>query len=126
MSPPGRPKGEYRSAQHEGTPVSRVIPLCLTDEVWEGAVVAAALPDGHKLALYQVEGEFFATDDTCTHGAASLSEDGCIEGHVVECGWHNGRFDIRSGQACAMPCSTALKTWPVRVVDGWVCVIVAE
>lgn len=76
----------------------------------------------HKLALYQVDGEFYATDNTCTHGAASLSEDGCVVGDRVECSWHNGQYDIRSGQACAMPCTEALKVWPVQIVDGQVCV----
>lgn len=98
------------------------IPLCPADEVWEGAIKLALLPDGHRVALYQVDGEFFATDDTCTHGEASLSEDGSVEGHVVHCGWHNGSFDIRTGEACAMPCSVALRTWPIRIVDGQVCV----
>ena len=96
--------------------------LCPADEVTEGAIRAAVLPDGRKLALYRIDGEFFATDDTCTHGAASLSEDGCVVGDKVECGWHNGQYDIRSGAACAMPCSEALKTWPVRIVEGRVCI----
>ena len=99
-----------------------LIPLCPADEVWEGAIRQATLPDGHQLALFNLDGQIFATDDTCTHGAASLSEDGTVDGAQVECSWHNGRFDIRSGQACAMPCSDALRTWPVQIVDGQVCV----
>ena len=99
------------------------IPLCPVDEVWEGTIKLAVLPDGHRIALYQVDGKFFATDDTCTHGEASLSEFGSIDGHIVECSFHNGSFDIRSGEACAMPCSLALRTWPIRIVDGQVCVL---
>ena len=104
----------------------KLTPLCAAVEVWEGAIRQAVLPDGHKLALYQLEGEFFATDDTCTHGAASLSEDGCVVGDRVECGWHNGQFEIRTGSACAMPCGEALKTWPLQVVDGQVCVLLPD
>ncbi len=95
-------------------------PLCPLDEVWEGAIRLAELPDGRRLALYNIDGEVLATDDTCTHGAASLSEDGSVEGPYVECGWHNGRFDVRSGEACAMPCSEPLRCWPLRVVNGMV------
>ncbi|MFO1218741.1 MAG: non-heme iron oxygenase ferredoxin subunit [Burkholderiaceae bacterium] len=84
--------------------------------------VGATLPGGHKLALYRLDGEVYATDDTCTHGAASLSEDGSIEGSFVECSWHNGRFDIRTGAACTMPCTEPLRSWPVRIIDGQVCV----
>ncbi|HRH85507.1 MAG TPA: non-heme iron oxygenase ferredoxin subunit [Rubrivivax sp.] len=99
------------------------IPLCPADEVWEGTIKLAVLPDGHRIALYQVDGKFFATDDTCTHGEASLSEFGSVEGHIVECSFHNGSFDIRSGEACAMPCSVALRTWPIRIVDRQVCLV---
>jgi p-cumate 2,3-dioxygenase ferredoxin component len=102
--------------------VSTTVTLCTIDDVWEGAIRQAVLPSGHKLALFNVDGTIYATDDTCTHGAASLSEDGSVDGHFVECAWHNGRFDVRSGQACAMPCTEPLKSWPVRIVDGRVCV----
>ncbi len=98
-------------------------PLCPADEVWEGTIKLAVLPDGHQIALYQVDGAFFATDDTCTHGDASLSEFGSVDGHIVECSFHNGSFDIRTGEACAMPCSIALRTWPIRIVDGQVCLV---
>ena len=104
----------------------KLTPLCPAEEVWEGAIRQAVLPSGHKLALYQVDSQFYATDDTCTHGAASLSEDGCVVGDRVECSWHNGQYDIRTGQACAMPCTEALKIWPVQIVDGQVCVEIAE
>lgn len=102
--------------------MSRLVPLCAADDVWEGAIVQARLPDGHALALYRLDDGVYATDDTCTHGAASLSEDGQLDGDQVECSWHNGRFDIRTGAACAMPCDAALRTWPVQIIDGRVCV----
>lgn len=106
--------------------MSRLVALCADDEVWEGAIRQAELPGGHKLALYRVDGTVYATDDTCTHGAASLSEDGSVQGEYVECSWHNGLFDIRTGAACAMPCELPLKTWPLQVVDGQVCVVLPE
>ena len=99
------------------------VPLARTDDVWEGAILQGTLPDGHKLALYHYDGHFYATDDTCTHGAASLSEDGSVEGPFVECGWHNGQYDLRTGEACTMPCTEPLKSWPIQVVDGQVCVL---
>lgn len=106
--------------------MTRLVPLCPADDVWEGAILQASLPDGHKLALYRIGDECFATDDTCTHGAASLSEDGTVDGGQVECTWHNGRFDIRTGAACAMPCDAPLRTWPLQIVDGQVCVLLPE
>lgn len=103
-------------------PESNLIPLAPVDDVWEGAIRQASLPDGRKLALYHYDGRIYATDDVCTHGAASLSEDGSVEGPFVECSWHNGRFDLRTGEACAMPCTEPLKTWPIHIVDGQACV----
>ena len=102
--------------------MSRLVTLCPADDVWEGAIRGAELPGGHKIALYRLGEEVFATDDTCTHEAASLSEDGSIIADRVECGWHNCQFEIRTGAACQSPCSEALKTWPLRVVEGHVCV----
>lgn len=68
------------------------------------------------VALYNLNGDYFATDDTCTHGEASLAE-GDIEGEEVICPFHMGAFDIRSGEATMAPCSEALRTYPV-VLDG--------
>lgn len=103
-----------------------LVPLCPADEVWEGAIRQVVLADGRKLALFNLEGDIRATDDTCTHGAASLSEDGSVEGGQVECSWHNGRFDIRTGAACAMPCTDDLRTWPLQVIDGQVFLVEPE
>ena len=86
----------------------KLTPLCPAEDVWEGAIRQAVLPGGQKLALYQIEGEFFATDDTCTHGAASLSEDGCVVGDKVECSWHNGQFEIRRWPEALAPSSAVV------------------
>jgi nitrite reductase/ring-hydroxylating ferredoxin subunit len=48
-------------------------------------------------AVFNVDGEFFVTDDACTHGPGSLSE-GYIEGDIVECNFHNGQFNVRTGE----------------------------
>jgi biphenyl 2,3-dioxygenase ferredoxin subunit len=68
------------------------------------------------LAVFNLDGEYFVTDDTCTHGPGSLSE-GFIDGDVVECDFHNGAFDIRTGAVVAPPCMIPLKTYRT-VVDN--------
>ena len=55
------------------------------------------------LAVFNIEGEFFVTDDLCTHGPGSLSE-GYIDGDVVECNFHNGQFNIKTGEVVSPPC----------------------
>lgn len=69
------------------------------------------------LALYNIDGTFYATDDTCTHALASLSE-GYIDGDIVECPLHQGCFHIPTGQAMGPPVIHNLRTYPVTVIDG--------
>jgi p-cumate 2,3-dioxygenase ferredoxin component len=83
----------------------------------EGEIRLAILPDGTNLAIYNVEGVLYATADLCTHGEASLSEEGMLTGNIVECPWHFGTFDVTSGKATGMPCTVPLKTYVVKSVD---------
>ena len=88
------------------------------DEVIEGEIKQAPLPDGSNVALYRVDGAIYATADMCTHGEASLAAEGIITGKTVECTFHFGTFDVTTGEPTGMPCEIALKTYPVTIVDG--------
>ncbi|MCC8936251.1 non-heme iron oxygenase ferredoxin subunit [Bradyrhizobium sp. Arg68] len=83
----------------------------------EGEIRPAAMPDGTNLAIYNVGGTIYATADLCTHGEASLSEEGILTGNIVECPWHFGTFDVTSGAPTGMPCTVPLKTFPVKVIE---------
>ena len=94
------------------------------DEGWTKAAARGALAEGEvlgvviggrEIALYDIGGEVFATDDICTHAYAKLS-DGWLDRGEIECPLHAGRFDPKTGQATAPPCTDALKIYPVRVV----------
>lgn len=91
------------------------IDIAHTDDVFEGDVVGIEIAE-KSIALYQVDGEVFATDNMCTHGNARLC-DGFLEGHEIECPFHQGRFDIRSGKALCAPLTEDVKTYPVKI-DG--------
>lgn len=91
--------------------------LCALSDVEPELPLLVTLPDGRALALFNIDGAIFATDDRCTHGDASLSE-GFVEGCEVECPFHQGRFDVRTGAPTAAPCTIRLKTYPVEVRDG--------
>ena len=82
-------------------------------DVPEGDVIGIRVA-GKEIALYEVEGEIFATDNTCTHGQARMS-DGFLEGREIECPLHQGRFDVCSGKALCAPLTTDLKTYAVKV-----------
>jgi p-cumate 2,3-dioxygenase ferredoxin component len=64
------------------------------------------------------EGAIYATADMCTHRGASLSEEGIINGKIVECTFHFDTFDVTTGEPTGMPCEIPLKTYPVAIVDG--------
>jgi nitrite reductase/ring-hydroxylating ferredoxin subunit len=67
-----------------------------------------------QIAVFNLEGSFYATDDVCTHAYASLSE-GYIEDGCVECPLHAGLFDIKTGKAQGVPVVEDLKTFPIRI-----------
>jgi naphthalene 1,2-dioxygenase system ferredoxin subunit len=81
------------------------------------ATPMAVSPTGYDIALYRHEGQVYATDNICTHGAASLC-DGFQEGYEIECPFHQGRFDFRTGAVTAPPCMEPIRVWPVKVEGG--------
>jgi len=85
--------------------------LCEKSEIAEGDILKVET-GGLELAVYHVDGDYFVTDDACTHGPGSLSE-GELDGHVIECDFHNGAFDIRDGKVVAPPCMIDLRTYRV-------------
>lgn len=88
------------------------------DRFLEGEIRSAHLPNGTRIAIYNINGAFYATDDTCTHENASLSEEGLLDGANIVCGWHFCSFEIASGEAVGSPCSQPIQTYPVTVMDG--------
>ena len=91
------------------------IRLCAIRDVdWNGALKVES--GDLTLAVFNVEGAFYVTDDACTHGPGSLSE-GYLDGHVVECDFHNGAFDLRTGAVVAPPCMIPVRTYKA-VVEG--------
>ena len=92
------------------------VELCSTSDVAPGAALRVER-DERTLAVFNVDGEFFVTDDACTHGPGSLSE-GYIEGYVVECNFHNGQFNIRTGEVVSPPCMVPVKAYPVVIEAG--------
>jgi biphenyl 2,3-dioxygenase ferredoxin subunit len=92
------------------------VELCAADDVIEGAAVKVEA-HGLTLAVFNVAGQHYVMDDLCTHGPGSLSE-GYIEGDVVECNFHNGQFNICTGEVVSPPCMIPMKTYPTTVENG--------
>ena len=83
------------------------------------------LKDDMAYALFNLNGQFYVTQDHCTHGPGSLTE-GFVMGTEIECPFHQGRFDIRTGHPTGAPCTVALRTWTVHIIDGQIFIDPAE
>jgi len=90
--------------------------LCRTIDVEKGGALKVEV-GGLVLAVFNVDGEFFVTDDACTHGPGSLAE-GYLSDDVVECNFHGGQFNVRTGEVVSPPCMIPVKTYPVTVEEG--------
>ena len=88
--------------------------LCKSQDLAPGEIRKAERPDGPAIAVYNIEGTFYATDDCCTHGLASLAE-GTLEGENIECNLHFGGFHVPTGKAVFSPCTVDLRTYSVEV-----------
>ena len=58
--------------------------------------------DGKDILVANIDGEYYATDDTCTHSGSSLSE-GKLDGSTITCGWHGAQFDCKTGKLVKFP-----------------------
>lgn len=84
------------------------------DDLRAGACISFELPDGNELAVYNVDGEFYATENYCPHKGAPLTE-GVMCGHIIECGWHGWQFDVRTGECLTV--KETIRTYQVFVED---------
>jgi nitrite reductase/ring-hydroxylating ferredoxin subunit len=92
-----------------------VVRVCAKSDVGPESVKAFEVGD-HRLAVYNIAGTFYITDDECTHAAASLA-DGMLEGDVIECCMHMGSFHVPTGNVVQPPCEVPLRTYQVVVKD---------
>jgi 3-phenylpropionate/trans-cinnamate dioxygenase ferredoxin subunit len=102
------------------------------EERWERVVEVEGLPPGEKvrfefegvdIAVFNMEGEFYAIGDTCTHAEASLCDGDFYEdirGWVAECPLHGSTFDVTTGEATSLPATGNSGKYAVKVEEGWV------
>jgi len=87
-----------------------------TDDIEEEDVLGVNV-EGTAVAVYNVKGEFYATENVCTHAFAFLSE-GIVIDDIIECPVHQGRFHIPTGKPKGAPVSVALDTYATKVENG--------
>jgi len=76
---------------------------------------------GKRLALCNVDGQFYLIDDVCTHDGGPLDQ-GELFGYEIECPRHGARFDVRTGRVRRLPAILPIRTYPVTVQDDEVLV----
>ncbi len=69
---------------------------------------------GKKIAIFNVEGKYYAIDNTCTHRGGPLAE-GALEGKEVTCPWHGAVFDVTTGEVLGPPAPKPVSRYDVRV-----------
>ncbi|WP_256685766.1 Rieske (2Fe-2S) protein [Halococcus qingdaonensis] len=91
------------------------VSVATTDELddGEGTVVET---NGHTIALFRVEGDFYAIGNECTHEGGPLGE-GDLDGTTVTCPWHGARFDVTSGKVLEPPADDSEPEYEVHI-DG--------
>lgn len=70
--------------------------------------------DGQAVALFNLEGTYYAIQDICTHDGGPLAE-GDVFGEEIECPRHGARFNVRTGEVTRMPAFEPVDTYPVKV-----------
>ena len=93
--------------------MAKAVKIAQTSELSPGTgkVVQA---EGRSIALFNVEGTFYAIDNTCTHRGGPLGE-GAIQGDSVECPWHGAHFNVKTGAVTNPPARAGVRSFPVKV-----------
>ena len=102
-------------------PAPEFVPVAPFKRLKEG-IGCAVVVNGRGVALFLRDGVCYAVSERCPHNGMSLS-DGSVEGRILTCRWHGWQFDIQSGRPPGAPEGAegpCIRTYPVRVRDGWV------
>lgn len=96
-------------------------PVTTSDKLAPGKMECFEV-NGKKIILINVAGEYFATDEMCSHEEFPLWY-GALKGHLIECSLHGSCFDVRTGQPTEAPATEAIRTYDTEVKDGTVYVL---
>jgi nitrite reductase/ring-hydroxylating ferredoxin subunit len=95
--------------------MGQLIKVAKTNDIPPGTAKAVDV-EGRPVALFNIDGTYYAIDDTCTHRGGPLSE-GPVEGTTVTCPWHGATYDVITGNVLGPPASEGVAHYNVQV-DG--------
>lgn len=93
-----------------------MVELCEVSDVPEGEGATVSVED-REIALFHVEGEFYALANFCSHEGGPLGQ-GMVFGTTVSCPWHFAEFDLRTGESLDDIAPCGVETYPTVVEDG--------
>ena len=73
--------------------------------------------DGYDVAVFKIDGQFYAIEDVCTHDGAEIAS-GELDGDEIVCPRHGARFCVKTGEVKCAPAYEDVMTFAVRVMDG--------
>ena len=93
-----------------------LVRVASTEEIPRGSAKLVEV-EGKRIAVFNVDGRFYALDDTCPHRGGPLSE-GELEGEVVTCPWHRSTFNVTTGAVLSPPAQSGVTHYPLRESGG--------
>ncbi|MDO5711672.1 MAG: non-heme iron oxygenase ferredoxin subunit [Micrococcales bacterium] len=96
------------------SPVAGFELVCAIGELPTVGAALAQVGDKRVAMVHTQDGKVHAVQDTCTHGAVSLSE-GEVDGNTLECWLHGSRFDLISGRPLCPPATAPLEVYEVQL-----------
>ena len=108
---------ELRTARRTGQTVT----VGRVEDIPPGRGATVELPDGRELALFNIDGTFYAIENFCPHKGAPLAE-GNLSSHTIQCDWHGWQFDVRTGR-CLTTTSGDIETFKVLLHEGIINVV---
>jgi 3-phenylpropionate/trans-cinnamate dioxygenase ferredoxin subunit len=93
--------------------VERFVTVARVGEIAEGGVKVVRLDD-QPIAIFHLDGGYYAMDDLCTHDGGPLA-DGQLKGEVIECPRHGARFNVKTGDVLCLPAISPVATYEVKV-----------
>ncbi len=96
--------------------MAQEIKIASTAEIPPGEMKLVEV-EGEEVVVANIGGQFFAFANKCTHRGGPLAE-GELKGEVVECPWHRGQFNVKTGEVAAPPPSRPIPTYTLKVEGG--------
>ncbi len=92
------------------------IDVCAESALADGENIIADV-DGTEVAIFKLEGQFYAIEDVCTHDGAEIAS-GELDGDEIICPRHGARFCVKTGEVKCAPAYENVDTFPIRIDDG--------